>query len=192
MFVYFISNNPDIIVCRPPANFFYLYSFSNVCFVGAADLDVLDASTTPAGDTPVNRTLFSKSQTPFTFATFNISSVELILTYNDSSFIVTDTVAVAPVVNSVATLVVNDFTYLSPLDDTLYNVTVVGHLSNGSTCNNSYSYAVADIDMTNSNEQQASIIWLIEIILILIAAAFFILGIRSKGSVMLEPGSPEK
>jgi len=175
-----------------PANFFYLYSFSNVCFTGAADLDIISSFTIPTGDTPVNRTLFSKSQTPLSFATFNISSIQLILTYNDSTFNVTDTLAVAPFQNSVATLVVNEFTYLSPMDDTTYNATVVGYLSNGSTCNNTYEYAVADIDMTNSNEQQSAIIWLIEIILILIAIAFFVLAIKSKGSVILEPGSPQR
>jgi hypothetical protein len=188
-------------------NFFYLYSFNNTCFNSTMAIDLLDDITDPTGTTPRNETLFTKVDTPYTFVVYNASDVKYRLQYFDGFFdrdVITDSGSFS---NSVTILLSNDKVFDSPLSNTQYNISAIAYAANGSTCETPKNfYAVAPIapgggggasNVTVSVAaavEQAAIIWLIEIVLILLAVAFFILGIKASNgkSIILEPGQPRR
>ena len=175
-----------------PANFFYLYAFDNACYSGTAAIDYLSADTTPTGDTPVNRTIFSKLQ-DYTFVTYNLSDVDVYYTYNDSNYIVTDTIDAGVFVNSISTLVSNDKILTVPLEQTTYNVNLVGTLGDGSTCNTTYEFAVGAITTggggtggtggTDNSRQQTFALAFLGAILLGASAIFFYLGKKNNSEV---------
>lgn len=177
-----------------PANFFYLYAFDNICYNGAAAIDMLSQSTTPTGDTPINRTLFTKN-IDYTFVTYNLSNVQLNYTYNDTVYIVTDTASVGAFLNSISTLRSNDKSFSVPLQNTIYDVDMIGTLGNGSVCQTNYQFAVGDIstgggtgigNITISDgdgQQQTFAMTFIGAILLIMALIFFYLGKSNKSEV---------
>lgn len=190
-------------------NFFYLYSFNNTCFNSTIAIDLLDDITDPTGTTPRNETLFTKIDTPYTFVVYNASDVKYRLQYFDGFFnrdVITDSGSFS---NSVTILLSNDKVFDSPLSNTQYNISAIAYTANGSTCETPKNfYAVAPISPGGGGGggsgnvsvsvaaavEQAAIIWLIEIVLILLAVAFFILGIKASNgkSIILEPGQPRR
>lgn len=177
-----------------PANFFYLYAFDNVCYNGAAAIDMLSQDTTPTGDTPINRTLFTKN-VDYTFVTYNLSNVQLNYTYNDTVYIVTDTASVGAFLNSVSTLRSNDKSFSVPLQNTIYYVDMIGTLGNGSVCQTNYQFAVGDISTgggtgignitisEGDGQQQTFAMTFIGAILLIMALIFFYLGKSNKSEV---------
>jgi len=174
-----------------PANFFFLYIFDNACYGGTAALDYLSPDTTPTGDTPVNRTIFSKTQ-DYTFVTYNLSDVDVYYTYNDSNYIVTDTIDAGVFANSISVLISNDKSLVVPLEQTIYDVELVGTLGNGSTCNTTYEFAVGAITSgggtggtggTDNSRQQTFALTFLGAILLGASAIFFYLGKRNNSEV---------
>lgn len=174
-----------------PANFFFLYIFDNACYGGIAALDYLSPDTTPTGDTPVNRTIFSKTQ-DYTFVTYNLSDVDVYYTYNDTNYIVTDTEDAGVFANSISVLISNDKSLVVPLEQTTYDVELVGTLGNGSTCNTTYEFAVGAITSgggtggtggTDNSRQQTFALTFLGAILLAASAIFFYLGKKNNSEV---------